>query len=72
MSIPLHSAERPYNCTRVADGVTRSRPPFRGTLVVWRVLGFGGVPNPLVYSRAASFASRIDQAPLLAEAHFQL
>ena len=30
--------------------------------MVWRVLGFGGKPNPLVYSRAASFAMRTAQA----------
>jgi hypothetical protein len=33
-----------------------------GQFVVWRVLGFGGRPNPLVYSRAASFAMRSAQA----------
>jgi hypothetical protein len=31
---------------------------------MWRVLGFGGKPNPLLYSRAASFASRTAQALL--------
>ena len=31
---------------------------------MWRVLGFGGKPNPLLYSRAASFAARTAQAIL--------
>ena len=35
--------------------------------MVWRVLGFGGRPNPLVFSRAASFASRVAQAMLGAD-----
>jgi hypothetical protein len=51
--------------------------------MVWRVLGFGGKPSPLVYSRAASFAMRTAQAllgvpnrrtqsPLLSRARGQL
>ena len=36
--------------------------PLEGRCVVWKVLGFGGKPNPLVYSRAASFAMRTGQA----------
>ena len=46
----------------------RERKPFDeaevdfGTCVVWQVLGFGGRPNPLVYSRAASLAMRTGQA----------
>ena len=49
----------------------RSRPslfdgePDEGTFVVWRTLGFGGRPNPLVFSRAASFAARTAQGLLL-------
>ena len=30
--------------------------------MAWRVLGFGGKPNPLVYSRLASFLMRTAQA----------
>ena len=45
------------------------QPPIRenrtaGRCVVWRVLGFGGKPNPVVFARAASFASRTAQALL--------
>ena len=32
--------------------------------MVWKVLGFGGHSNPLVYSRVASFGARTDQALL--------
>ena len=32
--------------------------------MVWRTLGFGGRPNPLVFSRVASFAARSAQALL--------
>ena len=35
-----------------------------GKFVVWRALGFGGKPNPLVFARAASLASRTAQALL--------
>ena len=36
--------------------------PLSGHFVVWHVLGFGGRANPLVFSRAASFAMRTGQA----------
>ena len=68
MSIPLHPRERPYNVTVVDKDLCRKRSPIRegepqsGTCLVWRVLGFGGKPNPLVYSRVASFAARTAQA----------
>ena len=68
MSIPLAEEERPYNCSVVPEGVRRGREPLHptepeeGQCIVWRVLGFGGKPNPLVYSRAASFAMRTAQA----------
>ena len=78
MSIPL-AEERRYNCTTVAVGLKRSRPSLRadepqeGTCILWRVLGFGGRPNPLLYSRAASFAARTAQALLgLPEPSFQI
>ena len=68
MSIPLHEAEQPFNCTKLAQVIPRGRDaldadePDKGSFIVWRVLGFGGKPNPLVYSRAASFAMRTGQA----------
>ena len=67
MSIPLHEDEQPYNCTVLPGGVKLGRDPLdknevsEGSCIVWRVLGFGGKPNPLVYSRAASFAMRTGQ-----------
>ena len=70
MSIPLASTERRFNCAEVPEGLIRRRPKLdeeevdEGTFVLWRVLGFGGRPNPLVYSRAASFAMRTAQALL--------
>ena len=39
---------------------------------MWRVLGFGGKPNPLVYSRAASFAARTAQGLLRTSAQCSL
>ena len=68
MAIPLHRDEQPYNCALVPAGLRRERASIEegeateGTCIVWRVLGFGGKPNPLVYSRAASFAMRTAQA----------
>jgi hypothetical protein len=68
MSIPLHKDEMRFNCAEVGEGLTRERAEVfpgeakTGTLMVWRVLGFGGKPNPLIYSRAASFAMRTAQA----------
>ena len=50
--------------------MSRTRPtvydgePDLGGFVVWRTLGFGGRPNPLVFSRVASFACRTAQALL--------
>ena len=68
MSIPLADSEKAYNCCVVDASVKRLREaryagePEVGHCVVWDVLGFGGKPNPLVYSRAASFAMRTGQA----------
>ena len=70
MGLPLHLAEHPYNCCSLPAPVRRDRcalypqEPTSGRFVVWRVLGFGGRPNPLVFARAASFASRTAQALL--------
>ena len=68
LSIPLHEDERKYNVSVLTGGVRRDRDPVyagepeSGTCIVWKVLGFGGRPNPLVYSRVASFAMRTAQA----------
>ena len=32
-----------------------------GSFIVWRVVGFGGRPNPLLFARVASFAMRTGQ-----------
>ena len=70
MNIPLADVERPFNVAVVEVPVERGRPPLfegepgRGTHIAWRVLGFGGKPNPLVFARAASFAARTAQALL--------
>ena len=68
MSVPLHPDERRFNCAKVEEPVHRERAALfpdetvKGKFVVWQVLGFGGRPNPLIYSRAASFAMRSAQA----------
>ena len=70
MSIPLSKSEWRFNCANTGFALRRAREdlydgePRVGTFVVWRVLGFGGRPNPLVFSRAASFACRCAQALL--------
>ena len=70
MSIPLSRSEWRFNCAHTGFSLRRAREdlydgePRTGTFVVWRVLGFGGRPNPLVFSRAASFACRCAQALL--------
>ena len=70
MSLPLHPDEMRFNCARAETRLTRNREslyhlePTTGTFVVWRVLGFGGRPNPLLFARAASFATRTAQALL--------
>ena len=70
MSLAIHPAERRFNCAHTTAAIERTRPPLfeeeanRGKFVVWKVLGFGGRPNPLVFSRAASFACRLAQGLL--------
>ena len=70
MTIPLAREEMTYNASTVPKGITRTRSaldseePSTGTVLLWRVLGFGGHANPLVYSRVASFTSRSGQALL--------
>ena len=74
MDVPLHEDEVRFNCAEVKTPVQRSRgplcasEPISGTIVLWRVLGFGARPNPLVYSRMASFAVRTAQAMFPSEA----
>ena len=68
MTIPLASAEVPFNASIVPEGLRRGRSsaypdePVEGTILLWNVLGFGGHANPLVYSRVACFAARTAQA----------
>ena len=70
MTVPLASEEMPYNTSVVPQGIRRSRAgldetePESGKFLVWRVLGFGGHANPLIYARLASFAARSGQALL--------
>ena len=72
MTLPLASAEMPFNTTAAPHLVRRTRQPLlpnepeQGSFLVWRVLGFGGHTNPLTYSRVASFAARSAQALLCA------
>ena len=52
MSIPIRSEERRFNCANTEFDLKRNRDalyadePSTGRFVVWRVLGFGGKPNP--------------------------
>ena len=70
MTIPLATEEMPYNTSVVPEGLCRSREaldesePREGKFLVWRVLGFGGHANPLVYARVACVAARTAQALL--------
>jgi len=70
MSIPLAAPERPYNTCELERPIFRSRSevykdePEQGHIIAWRVLGFGGKANPLVYSRCAGLAARTAQALL--------
>ena len=67
MTMPLMIGEQPFNCCEIKQGLSRSREqvyegePQSGPFVVWRVLGFGGRPNPLLFARAASLAMRSAQ-----------
>ena len=70
MSIPLRETEQRFNCAHAGFALTRTWSPLydgepaEGRFVVWRTLGFGGRPNPLLFSRTASFAARTAQAIL--------
>jgi len=67
MGVPLARSEWGFNCCALDLDVARGRAPLydnepaSGRFVLWCVLGFGGKPNPLVFSRAVSFASRTAQ-----------
>jgi len=68
MSIPLDAREMPFNCAALPAPMSLQRAPLdadeptSGSYLVWRVLGFGGRPNPLVFARVSSIASRTGQA----------
>ena len=68
MGVPLADAEQGFNACHLSADIARNRGPAfageaaSGRVIIWRVLGFGGKPNPLVFSRAASFAARTGQA----------
>ena len=47
----------------------RPGEPRSGTFLVWRVLGFGGRSNPLLYSRCIGAVARASQALLMALEH---
>ena len=70
MTVPLAIEEMPFNTSVVPQGLVRTRAglddtePKEGKLLVWRVLGFGGHANPLIYARVACFAARSGQALL--------
>ena len=76
MSIPLGAAERRYNCAVLAEPMALGRPPLHqdepseGRFVSWRVLGFGGRPNPLVFGRVTSALMRVAQSLLTAAPEF--
>eukprot|EP00959_Pyramimonas_sp_CCMP1952_P343230 7189809-Pyramimonas_sp.AAC.1 len=61
--VPLHESERRFNVAVLRD------PPLegRGRVIVWRVLGFGGKSNPLVYSRLGSFIAGSTKAMLCSD-----
>ena len=70
LGIPLAKEERANNCILLEEPITRKREaldpaePKQGKFLIWRVLGFGGRPNPLLYARVASVLCRAGQALL--------
>ena len=70
MTVPLAQEEMAFNASTVPGGISRSRRALdkneaeSGEVLLWRVLGFGGHANPLVYSRIATVAARMGQALL--------
>ena len=57
------SAKRVTGLRRDRDRLHEDEPEV-GKVLVWKVLGFGGHANPLVYARVASFAARTLQGLL--------
>jgi len=55
MSVPLHPDEMAFNCAELPEDMALERRPLdgqearKGKFLIWRVLGFGGRPNPLVF-----------------------
>ena len=76
MSISLGLAERRFNCAELPEPLSLGRPPLHpeepasGRFVSWRVLGFGGRPNPLVFGRVTSSVMRAAQSILTSAAEF--
>ena len=70
MQIPLAVEEQPFNCCSLDRAVRRTRASLfpgeaaEGFCIVWRVLGFGGRPNPLIFARCGSFLARTTQGLL--------
>merc|ERR1712051_778372 len=68
MTVPLAASERRFMCSQTEHVVSRKRAavspdePAQGQFLVWRVLGFGGRSNPIVYSRIAGLVARMTQA----------
>ena len=67
MTIPLSSGEQTFNCCEVVQDLSMTREyvyantPTTGKFIVWRVLGLGGRPTPLLFVRAVSLAMRYAQ-----------
>ena len=72
MSVPLAGPERRFNCAALPRDLRRERAPLHprepqaGRVIAWRVLGFGGRPNPLVFGRITAVLMRLGQAILTA------
>ena len=54
-----------FNCAHTGTPLKRNREEIlldgecsEGNFVMWRVLGFGGKPNPLVFSRVRKHPTR--------------
>ena len=77
MSVPLAGPERRYNCAALPRDIRRARAPLHprepetGRVIAWRVLGFGGRPNPLVFGRLTAVLMRLGQAILTARRELQ-
>ena len=66
----MAAGERRYNCAELPTAIDLGRAPLHpdeppsGRMVVWRVLGFGGRPNPLVFGRITAAIMRMAQTLL--------